>query len=373
MNRLPLTDRRWLFLAGFAAAAFATMLVGLFGPHGASLGGVPRELQTRVEQALEAQSVRNVSVEMDGQTAHLIGASPSEEGRLLAIQTALTAAGPGGAWAGGVSAVESADLVVGAPVSPYTWRIARRGNQLTLSGHAPTARAKEHLLTEASNAFAGAEIVDQMRIAPGAPNQAWTGVASDAIGQLAKLRQGEARMSDGLLILIGDGGANAVDAVSAHYRALLPPPYHARVEATVTGEGLNFADLGDLNLADAGAEACQAAFGRMMERNVISFATASSEIDRSSLRLLGQLASIALRCDAFTIEIAGHTDNVGPRAPNMALSQRRASSVASYLVGQGVSRERLRAIGYGPDRPRRSNETPVGQSANRRIEFTVSE
>ena len=50
----------------------------------------------------------------------------------------------------------------------------------------------------------------------------------------------------------------------------------------------------------------------------------------------------------------------------------RADAVANYLTAQGVARARLRAQGYGPDRPRVSNATPTGQAVNRRIEFYVT-
>ena len=100
--------------------------------------------------------------------------------------------------------------------------------------------------------------------------------------------------------------------------------------------------------------------------------TGSAQIDQESRRLLDNLVSVALRCDRFMIEIAGHTDNVGARAANLDLSLRRAEAVRAYLAGQGVARDRLRAQGYGPDRPRASNATAVGQAANRRIEFTVT-
>jgi OOP family OmpA-OmpF porin len=81
---------------------------------------------------------------------------------------------------------------------------------------------------------------------------------------------------------------------------------------------------------------------------------------------------VALRCDRFSIEVAGHTDSLGGRDLNMELSARRAEAVAAYLAGQGVARARLSARGYGPDRPRVSNATPEGQAANRRIEFNVA-
>jgi len=67
--------------------------------------------------------------------------------------------------------------------------------------------------------------------------------------------------------------------------------------------------------------------------------------------------------------IEGHTDNVGDKASNMKLSQRRADSVRNYLVKTfGVAPERLEAKGYGPTKPRSTNKTKEGKASNRRIE-----
>jgi OmpA-OmpF porin, OOP family len=67
--------------------------------------------------------------------------------------------------------------------------------------------------------------------------------------------------------------------------------------------------------------------------------------------------------------IEGHTDNVGDKASNMKLSQRRADSVRNYLIKNfGVAPERLEAKGYGPTKPRATNKTKEGKASNRRIE-----
>jgi outer membrane protein OmpA-like peptidoglycan-associated protein len=49
--------------------------------------------------------------------------------------------------------------------------------------------------------------------------------------------------------------------------------------------------------------------------------------------------------------IEGHTDAVGSHASNVALSRRRAQTVADFLVAMGVPRSRIDVQGYGPDRP----------------------
>ncbi len=75
--------------------------------------------------------------------------------------------------------------------------------------------------------------------------------------------------------------------------------------------------------------------------------------------LMPQLASMRFR-------IEGHTDGVGNRASNIALSRRRAQSVADYLVSMGVPRSRIEVQGYGPDRPLPG--TSRNSPQNRRVE-----
>jgi OOP family OmpA-OmpF porin len=141
---------------------------------------------------------------------------------------------------------------------------------------------------------------------------------------------------------------------------------------TIDGLDVQHPELQGLNLVGGDAETCERAFDRLMERNVINFQPGSAAIDPSSRGVLDSLASVALRCDRFAIEVAGHTDNQGGRDMNMELSQQRADAVADYLAAQGVARSRLTARGYGPDRPRSTNVSSEGQAANRRIEFYVS-
>jgi OOP family OmpA-OmpF porin len=71
--------------------------------------------------------------------------------------------------------------------------------------------------------------------------------------------------------------------------------------------------------------------------------------------------------------IAGHTDNSGPLALNMALSQKRAENVRDFIVTTfGIDRSRLTAVGFGPTKPVASNTTSAGKTKNRRIEAVFS-
>jgi len=79
------------------------------------------------------------------------------------------------------------------------------------------------------------------------------------------------------------------------------------------------------------------------------------------------------RDDIILIEVAGHTDSVGPEEYNQRLSERRAQSVADYLARRGIERERMRAVGYGENRPRVPNDSPENRQQNRRVVLSILE
>lgn len=74
----------------------------------------------------------------------------------------------------------------------------------------------------------------------------------------------------------------------------------------------------------------------------------------------------------LTVEIIGHTDDVGSEQFNQELSEKRANAVRDHLVASGVSPDRLTARGMGEKDPIASNKTSEGRAQNRRIEFIPS-
>lgn len=354
----------WLFGALVAA------LVGMFGPHDGSVFGLPRALEARVESALSEAGLAGIDVVMDSQRATLYGIVDAEP-RIAEAQTlALAAAGPGGPWAGGITHVDVTGLSVGAFDLPYNWGARREGDGVVLTGAAPSAHARDAIQQAAERAFRAAAPVNSMHIAGGAAGADFTDMAIAAVRALARLHSGEARIVGNQIVLIGDGDQDAVDAARAAFTAP-PAPFSVRLALTIDGLDVEHPELQGLNLASGDANTCTQAFARLMERNVINFSPGSAAIDPSSREILDALATVALRCDRFSIEVAGHTDNEGSRQLNMDLSQQRADAVAAYLASQGVAQDRLSARGYGPDRPRESNATEAGRAMNRRIEFNV--
>ena len=76
----------------------------------------------------------------------------------------------------------------------------------------------------------------------------------------------------------------------------------------------------------------------------------------------------------MVLSIEGHTDNVGSRESNLAISRLRAASVGGYMMSKGFPLANIRTVGYGEDKPlaeARSNSTAVERKMNRRVELRL--
>jgi outer membrane protein OmpA-like peptidoglycan-associated protein len=73
-----------------------------------------------------------------------------------------------------------------------------------------------------------------------------------------------------------------------------------------------------------------------------------------------------------SVEIDGHTDDVGSDAANDALSLARATSVMSYLTSHGVRADRMTAKGYGKTKPLKKGTDEESRAKNRRVEMVIS-
>lgn len=102
----------------------------------------------------------------------------------------------------------------------------------------------------------------------------------------------------------------------------------------------------------------------------VTFAFDSADLRSDFFEVLDSVAIVANEFDQTMIEVAGHTDSTGPAEYNQRLSERRAQTVARYLVGRDVAEMRMIAVGFGEERPIASNATEEGRQENRRVEIT---
>jgi len=103
----------------------------------------------------------------------------------------------------------------------------------------------------------------------------------------------------------------------------------------------------------------------------VNFETNKAILKEGSFKSLDQLADLMKRNKDMTIEIIGHTDNVGKPETNKKLSQDRADAIKKYLENKGVEANRIVAKGRGSEVPIGDNNTEEGRMLNQRIEIKV--
>jgi outer membrane protein OmpA-like peptidoglycan-associated protein len=113
--------------------------------------------------------------------------------------------------------------------------------------------------------------------------------------------------------------------------------------------------------------------GIVVEFNsAVLFATNQSSLSSAATSNLDKLTTILNEYAQTNLEVDGHTDNTGSDAYNQKLSEQRASSVASYLKGKGISASRITTRGKGESYPKYDNTTEDGRAGNRRVEFQIT-
>lgn len=107
--------------------------------------------------------------------------------------------------------------------------------------------------------------------------------------------------------------------------------------------------------------------GLVLTLGDVLFATGKSDVKVGATSNLNKLVAFLNKYPDRSVQIEGHTDNVGSEDSNQGLSQRRAESVKAYLVQQGIAASRLTAVGMGENQPLADNGSESGRQQNRRV------
>jgi len=101
----------------------------------------------------------------------------------------------------------------------------------------------------------------------------------------------------------------------------------------------------------------------------INFDTGKAALLPESEPVLAEVQKLLEQNESLKIRIEGHTDNVGGKAANQALSERRAQAVMGWLIAHGIDPGRLSAKGFGDTKPVADNSSEDGRAKNRRVEL----
>ena len=103
----------------------------------------------------------------------------------------------------------------------------------------------------------------------------------------------------------------------------------------------------------------------------IFFETNRYELTPASLVELDKLVVLLAENPTISIEISGHTDNIGKAETNLLLSENRAKAVVDYLASKKIDAKRLAYKGFGLTNPIADNATEMGRALNRRTEMKI--
>ena len=98
----------------------------------------------------------------------------------------------------------------------------------------------------------------------------------------------------------------------------------------------------------------------------------SSELDDAGRAVVQTNAEMLKRYPTWMITIEGHCDERGTAEYNLALGERRAIAVRTYLVSLGIQPNRLRTVSYGKEFPFDPAHTDAAYSKNRRAHFVIT-
>lgn len=109
----------------------------------------------------------------------------------------------------------------------------------------------------------------------------------------------------------------------------------------------------------------------LSDQGEVLFAFDSAQLTPAAHEQLLGLMDKLKNADVLSIKVVGHTDSQGSDAYNQALSERRASSVAAFLLEQGLAPDKLTSQGMGESQPVADNASEEGRAKNRRVELVI--
>ncbi|MFN3603837.1 MAG: OmpA family protein [Leptonema sp. (in: bacteria)] len=111
--------------------------------------------------------------------------------------------------------------------------------------------------------------------------------------------------------------------------------------------------------------------GIAIDLDNILFDFDSYSLKEKSKKTLDSIIEILKKYPNQEIQISGHTDNIGDENYNQELSEKRAKTIAEYLIQNGIPENQISYKGYGDKKPLHPNDTPENRKKNRRVEILI--
>ncbi|MBQ0937419.1 OmpA family protein [Ideonella paludis] len=234
---------------------------------------------------------------------------------------------------------------------------ASRLGQVVVAGTVPDESTRQAILARVRELYGNDRVVDQLGVGNLVAPPNWSQHVQRALHpDLKQVSRGQLSIQGNVLEIKGEvsNEAQRQQVLSQIATQLNNPTYTVR---------------NSLRVSAAGQEVVDAA----LANRIVEFEPSSATLTATGQAVLDQLAPVLLQLSGRKFEVIGHTDALGARAANVALSAARAETVKAYLAKKGVPEANITTSGVGPDRPVADNNLAEGRARNRRIEFRVSQ
>ena len=111
--------------------------------------------------------------------------------------------------------------------------------------------------------------------------------------------------------------------------------------------------------------------GEAIRLNSLNFSQGKAHIAPESYSELDEVVEMMKDNENITIQLEGHTDNLGNAKANMRLSEDRVEAVKKYIASKGISKNRIKTKAFGGSQPLSHETTPEARNLNRRVEVRI--
>ena len=224
------------------------------------------------------------------------------------------------------------------------------------AGTVPDEATKAAVLTRLRELYGAQRVVDRIEVDAVVAPPNWSQHVVNMLGpDLQQVSAGKLEINGNAVRVSGQIGNEAQrQQVISTLATRLNSSY------SVDGRGLR-----------AGGGAKQTLLDQALADRIIEFQSGSATLTPVGTGILDQMAAAMRQIGSTRVQVIGHTDALGARDSNVALSMARAAAVKAYLEQNGVGAGNLSVQGLGPDQPVADNATVAGRARNRRIEFRV--
>lgn len=170
-----------------------------------------------------------------------------------------------------------------------------------------------------------------------------------------------------------------VDRSSGEYTAVVSVARNEDVIIKVEGDDASFStryidadQVSTSEVVDADMDVAKLEVGKEYRLNDVHFETDSYELDNQDKFIIDEFAIFLQEHSTVTVDIQGHTDDVGGDDANLILSRNRARVVYERLISKGIAASRMTHHGFGETRPVAPNRNDRGRAMNRRTVFVIT-